>query len=92
MRLEIKYNKGDSRHKQVKEQTQSRKKKKEKFNKILYANMSCQIRQSWKISPVHINSNILGGDTVIKYEKLKNKKGTGPLPLSPSGSLHNYES
>ena len=46
MRLEIKYNKGDSRHKQVKEQTQSRKKKKEKFNKILYANMSCQIRQS----------------------------------------------
>ena len=29
MRLEIKYNKGDSRQKQVKEQTQSRKKKKE---------------------------------------------------------------
>ena len=54
MRLEIKYNKGDSRHKQVKEQTQSRKKKKEKFNKILYANMSCQIRHRVQKSAQYI--------------------------------------
>ena len=61
MRLEIKYNKGDSRQKQVKEQTQSRKKKKKKkkkkkgkFDKILYANMSCQIRHRVEKSAQYI--------------------------------------
>ena len=57
MRLEIKYNKGDSRQKQVKEQTQSRKKKKKKkgkFDKILYANMSCQIRHRVQKSAQYI--------------------------------------
>lgn len=55
MRLEIKYNKGDSRQKQVKEQTQSRKKKKGgKFDKILYANMSCQIRHKVEKSAQYI--------------------------------------
>lgn len=54
MRLEIKYNKGDCRQKQVKEQTQSRKKKKGKFDKILYANMSCQIRHRVEKSAQYI--------------------------------------
>lgn len=51
MRLEIKYNKGDCRQKQVKEQTQSRKKKKGKFDIILYANMSCQLDIELKNQP-----------------------------------------
>ena len=45
MRLEIKYNKGDSRQKQVKEQTQSRKKKKRRReNLIKYYMQICHVK------------------------------------------------